>query len=305
MLLSATLFEKDYWSGVLTDWWKLLLVVLVVVAIVAAAVIVTNIVCKKKGIETVRSTRDITYGAICLAASYALSFIKLFRFPNAGSVTPASVLPMLIYCYYFGFRKSLVVSTAYALLQLIQDPYIVSPFSALFDYLLPYIALSLAGLFPFNRKTYQKALADKRPLITAHGRFFIGVGLYFVLRYFSHTLGGVIFWSEGVDYLGWQGDLTGAIAWGYSLTYNLLYLLPDTAVAAAVAVFVLGSKTFNTFMAKSTYAKQNADTAQKDDERAAAGRDERERQTGGRDRAGNDGDVDEDLNGDNAGDTAR
>lgn len=305
MLLSATLFEKSYWEGVSTSWWKLLLTVLIVLALVAATLVVLGVIDKKNGVESTRSTRDITYGAICLAASYALSFIKLFRLPNAGAITPASILPLLLYCYYFGFRKSLVVSTAYALLQLIQDPYILSPFSALLDYLLPFMAISLAGVFRFSPNAYKRAVGSKRPVITAHGRFFVGVALYFVARYFFHTLSGVFFWSNGIEYLGWSGDLTGAAAWGYSLTYNILYLLPDTAIAVAAAAFVLSSKAFNAFMTAASHAHQNADAAEKHDQRTGACGDERERQTGGRNGACDNGDIDEHLYGDNAGDTAR
>lgn len=301
MLLSAFLFEKDYWSGVSVAWWQVLLVVLVVVAVVAAALLAISYVSKRKGIAFERSTRDLTYGAICLAASYALSFIPIYSLPNGGTVTPASALPLLIYCYYFGFRKSLVVSTAYALLQLIQKPYIVSPYSALLDYIVPFMAFSLAGVFPFKPSVYAKTVAAKRPLLAAHARFLIGVGLYFVVRYCSHVLAGVLFWSNGIDFLGWSGDLGGAVAWGYSLTYNLLFLLPDTALAAAVGGVLLSSKTFNAFMATSRHAHKNADTAEEHDERAGAGRDERQRQAGGRNGAGDDGNVDQDLYGDNAG----
>lgn len=262
------MFTGDYWDGVTIPWWQVLLTVLIVIAVIAATIAIVTIVQKKRGITFERSTKDITYGAICIAASFALSYVKFFSLPYGGSITAASVLPMLIYCYYFGFRKSLVVSAVYMLLQFIQGPYIVSPWSALLDYVVPYMALSFVGLFRFNRKKLDKVNEAGKNSLLCHGGFFIGTGVYFVIRLFSHTLAGVLFWTQGIDFLGWQGDLVGAAAWGYSVTYNFLFLGPDTAIAIAAAILILSSKAFNTFMASSCNTLKNPDPAHKDNERA-------------------------------------
>lgn len=262
------MFSGKYWKGVSIPWWAVVLLVAGIVAIVVAAIAVINVVQKKKGVRFEYTTKDLTYGAICLAASYALSFISIYSMPSGGTITPASALPMLIYCYYFGFRKSLVVSTAYSLLQLIQKPYIVSPWSALLDYFVPFMAMSLMGLLRYSPAKYDKVIAAKKPALTAHGRFFIGVAVYFIVRYFSHVLAGVLFWADGIDFLMWSGDLTGAVAWGYSATYNLCFLLPDTLIAAGAGVALLASKTFNTFMASSANAFKNADRRAKDNQGA-------------------------------------
>lgn len=255
------MFGKDYWEGVTTEAWKIVLLVVIVVAVAAAVIAAVTLWDKRHGRSFERSTRDITYGAVCLAASYALSFISLYSLPNGGTITPASALPLLVYCYFFGFRKSLVVAVAYSFLQLLQKPYIVSPYSALFDYIFPFTAFSLAGIFRYKPEKYAAALAAKKPLLSAHSRFFAGVGLYFIVRYMSHVLAGVLFWSSGIDFLGWSGDLTGVAAWSYSLAYNALFLVPDTAIAVAAGAVLLASKTFNAFMASSRNAKKDADTA--------------------------------------------
>lgn len=257
------MFGKNHWKGVDIAPWQLVLLVVVFLAIAAAVFAAVTIVGKKRGKQFERSTRDLTYGAICLAASYALSFISIYSLPNGGTITPASALPLLIYCYYFGFRKSLVVAVAYSLLQLVQKPYIVSPYSAVFDYLLPFAAFSLAGVFSFSPKAYAAVLEKKKPLLAAHGRFFIGVSLYFVVRYVSHVLAGVLFWANLYDstFLIWSGELTGAVAWGYSLTYNALFLVPDTLLAVAAGVAVLCSKTFNRFMASSVASQKSGAAA--------------------------------------------
>lgn len=251
------MFTSDYWEGVQIAWWQVLLTVLVVLAFIAVVIAVITLVQKKKGLSFERSTKDITYGAICIAASYALSFISLFSLPSGGSITPAAVLPMLVYCYYFGFRKSLIVSAVYMLLQLLQRPYIISPWSALLDYVVPFLALSFAGLFKFNRKKYEAVVASGKSPLRCHMGFFAGAGVYFLIRYASHVLAGVLFWANGIDFLIWSGDLGGAVAWAYSATYNACYLVPDTLIALAAGSCLLASKAFNAFMASSCNALQN------------------------------------------------
>ena len=260
------LFDKDYWDGVLIPGWQVLVLVIAALAVLAAVIAVMTVIERKKGISFALQTRDLTYGAICIAASFALSYVKFFSLPYGGSITAASVLPMLIYCYYFGFRKALTVSTVFMLLQLIQGPYIVSPWSALLDYFLPYLSLSLVGLFRFDKAKYEKTVAAGKNPLAAHAGFFIGTGVYMVFRLFSHVLAGVLFWAEGIDFMGWVGDLTGAAAWGYSFTYNALFLVPDTVIALVAGTFLLASKAFNRFMASSRNTLQNTDTRAKDDQ---------------------------------------
>lgn len=268
------MFKKDYWSGISIPWWQVLLLMLAVVAVLAGVIVLVSYIAKRKGKTFERRTKDLTYGAICVAASFALSYVKFFSLPYGGSITAASVLPMLIYCYYFGFRRGLTVSAVYMLLQLIQEPYIVSPWSALLDYVVPYLSLSLVGIFGFRRQKYNAVMTAGKPPIAAHARFFIGAAVYFVIRLFSHVLAGVLYWSDGIDFMGWSGNLSGAAAWGYSITYNSLFLVPDTIIALIAAVCLLASKMFNRFMAASTNALQNADAAHKDDEGTATGTDE-------------------------------
>ncbi len=234
------MFSSDYWSGILTEPYKLVILFLIFALVTATTIVIITVVSKKKGnYEKLFTTRDVTYASVCLASSFALSFIPLYQMPSGGTVTPASVLPILIFCYYFGFRKSLVVCSAYMLLQLLQKPYIVSPYSALLDYMLPYLSLSVMGLF-----RYKKANGN----LKKHARFFIGAIAYLIIRLFSHTLSGVLFWASGIDFLVWNGDLVGVTAWAYSLTYNALFLIPDTAIAVVASIFLLSSRSFNSLM---------------------------------------------------------
>jgi len=140
----------------------------------------------------------------------------------------------------------MVICFVFALLNFCQGPYIISAWSAFLDYLLPYLSLSLIGIFAVNPKTF----SSNGPALKKHGKFFIGLACYFVVRLLSHTLAGVLFWSQGVDFWMFSGDLVGWTAFIYSLTYNLAYLLPDTLVAGVVALFLFSSKSVNREIAK-------------------------------------------------------
>lgn len=224
-------------SGVAENPVFMLLLFAVIIIIGVALHFVCKAWDKKRGIVRTTTTKEIVFGAICVALSFVLSFIRLFRLANAGSITLASIFPIALYCYLFGFNKSMAVCFVFALLNFCQGPYVISVWSALLDYLLPYLALSLVGVFSINPNKFNQNYTAKN-----HSKFFIGIALYFIVRLFSSTLAGALFWSQGVDFWIFQGDLVGFTAFLYSLCYNLAYLVPDTLVAVVVAIILLSSK---------------------------------------------------------------
>ena len=245
-------------SGVETKWYVVLLTILAIIAVIAAVIFMVTIINKKRNKAFKMETRDITYGAICLTVAYVLSFFG-YKLPQGGTVTPASVLPIMIYCYYFGFRKGLIITTAYMLLQLLQNPYIVSPWSLLLDYVIPYMALGFVGIFSYSSKRYYKVLNHKKPIILAHLPIILGGLIYIIIRYTCHVLAGVLFYSE----FAWEGWSTVT----YSLAYNSFVLI-DFAVAIVAGIALLSSKAFNAFMASKGDALKNTNTAAKNDQSA-------------------------------------
>ncbi|MBO5224003.1 MAG: energy-coupled thiamine transporter ThiT [Clostridia bacterium] len=261
----AEMFDFRY---VGTNPWFMVLMFAVIVGIGVALYFLSKYVDKKRGIERTTTTKELVFGAVCIALSFVLSMIRIFRLANAGSVTLASIFPIALYCYVFGFNKSMVVCFVFSLLNFCQGPYVISVWSALLDYLLPYLALSLVGIFAVNPKTFQ----SDGPALKKHGKFFIGLALYFIVRLASHTLAGMLFWSQGVDFWVFEGDLVGWASFAYSLTYNLAYLLPDTVVAGVVAVFLLSSKGINREIYKlvcSTKTKKTINSDAKEEEAEA------------------------------------
>lgn len=174
--------------------------------------------------------RQIATAAMCVAMSFVLSCIKLYSMPQGGSLTPASLLPLIIYIVAFGPARGLVVGFAYGLLQLTQGAYVVHIAQLLLDYPLAFGALALGGF----------AGMLKLPEIL---KLPVGLALGFFGRYVMHVLSGAIYLSE------FAGDQN---AWVYSVVYNITYIGPDTLICVAVA-FIPGftriSKTLKTGVA--------------------------------------------------------
>ena len=158
--------------------------------------------------------RDIANAAVCVAMSFILSCIKLFEMPQGGTITPASLLPMMIYIVAFGPARGLVVGFAYGLLQLFQGAYIIHPIQMLVDYPMAFGALALGGVVKYIK------MPETIKLPAA-------VLLGYIGRYIMAVLSGVIFFAE---YAGEEGALV------YSLVYNISYLGPDCVVCMAVSL---------------------------------------------------------------------
>ena len=159
------------------------------------------------------NSRHIAMAAMCIAIGFVLSCIRLFHVPQGGSVTPASMLPMVMFMLACGPLEGFVAGCAFGLLQLLADPWVIHPIQLLVDYPLAYGAMALACLaavIPVNERL-QLPLAV---LLAAIGRYAMAV------------LSGTVFFAE---YAGDQNALV------YSLIYNVSYLGPDTLVCMIVA----------------------------------------------------------------------
>lgn len=239
----------------MSEWFKENLLTLISIAVVLVGVSVVFCLAKRQKDSSKATTKELTFGAACIAAAFALSFFG-YGLPQGGTITPASVLPIMLYCHYFGIRKGSVVCIAFTLLQFMQNPYIMTPFQVILDYFVPYLALIFTGCFTFDRKKYACLMKENKPLIGSHVGLFIGGALYAVVRYASHVLSGAIFFGE-YAWAGWG-------KWPYSLVYNS-FSLADAAIALAVGFALLSNKAFNAFMAKTFNGQQNTDRTEKND----------------------------------------
>ncbi len=150
------------------------------------------------------TVKQLCLGGLCIGLAFALSFIKFLELPQGGSLTPASMLPLMIFSYIYGFKKGAVACLAYGLLQLLQDNYVVHWVQLFVDYIFAFVALALAGVFKHTK--FKKI-----------NTIFLGICLGVVGRYVMHVISGAVFFGEYAP--------VGQNVWAYSSIYNSYVLI--------------------------------------------------------------------------------
>lgn len=163
-------------------------------------------------------TKVIAEIAMFVALATVLSNIKIFQLPQGGSITAASMVPILWLALRRGPQVGLFGAIVYGFVQVAFDPYIVHPAQMLLDYPIAFGVLGVAGFF-------QK-------------RSYIGVTLGILGRFVSHFLSGIIFFAEFAE-----GDPVI-----YSAIYNGGYLLPELVISIYIIYMIKRSKLLQIYM---------------------------------------------------------
>lgn len=170
------------------------------------------------------NTKLITTAALALALSSVLNFIVLFRLPMGGSVTLASLLPLLLFSYRYGCRYGILLCGLFGILNfLFQPTQIVHPAQFFLDYPLAFMSIGLAGLF--NPKKHKTLL------------FLITAMLALTFRYLSHLFSGVFAF----------GEFATGNPWLYSLAYNSFTFI-DGAIDIIIACILLQVKPLQKYL---------------------------------------------------------
>ncbi|MDE7454540.1 MAG: energy-coupled thiamine transporter ThiT [Clostridia bacterium] len=218
VLLCVIPAKKDKYEPLST--WQMYLFSAVLVALI---VFLATFFGKKAEYDV----KAITYAAICVSLSFALSYVKFFSFPQGGSITFASLVPLALYSYMFGTRRGVIAGVVYGLLQFVQSPQFYQPMQVLLDYPIAFGAIGLAGMAKDWKLLKGKTIAE----------FAVGTTIAGLLRFVAHVLSGYYVFSS------WNWDPEKFSSLGYSLLYNLITIIPDLAIAVAVGCLILTSKT--------------------------------------------------------------
>jgi len=139
--------------------------------------------------------------------------------PQGGSVTPLSMLPILMIGLRHGVKWGLAGGFIYACLQMLQQFYPPPSGTAIayisvimLDYIIAFSALGLSGLF--RGKQYGLLYA---------------IPLCFTLRFLSHFVSGVVIWSTY-----WQDPA----AWVFSFIYNGTYMGVELVITMAIGAIL-------------------------------------------------------------------
>lgn len=184
----------------------------VVWAIIAALAIVGVVLFAVTKDSKKWTARMLANAALCIALSFVLSYVRLYKLPQGGSITLASMLPIFMFAYAYGVGPGMLVGAAYGFLQFIQDAYFVHPVELLLDYPLAFAMLGLAGL--------SAKFPDQWGIIPG---IVIGTFGRFICAFISGLIFFYMYAPEGQSVLV------------YSIVYNGFYLIPE-----AIICIVLG-----------------------------------------------------------------
>jgi len=173
------------------------------------------------------NTKKLTTSALMTALATLLMFIsKIIPAPwlQGGSVTLASMVPIVFIGILYGTKWGICSSVAFALIQMMfgfypppTQSFIYFVLVVLLDYLLAFGVLGLSGMF--------YSLFGKN-------KFAIPLSAFTVtsLRYICHILSGLLIW--GVYAPEGQGVLI------YSLVYNGSYMVPEIIITTIVTTIL-------------------------------------------------------------------
>ena len=113
---------------------------------------------------------------IALALATILKMLRLYHFPQGGSITLGSMIPILLIAFMYGSEVGCLTGFLYGSITFILDPYIMHPVQVLFDYPLPFMALGLAGFFKNKR--------------------WLGASIAIFIRFICHFISGVAFFGS-------------------------------------------------------------------------------------------------------------
>lgn len=169
------------------------------------------------------TTKKITKSALMIALATVLMWVsKLIPAPwlQGGSVTLASMVPIILIGIMFGTKWGLGASLAYAVIQMMfgfypppTHTFISFVLVVLLDYILAFGVLGLSGLF------YR--ISGKKAFSASLSAFIVTL-----LRYVCHILSGIIIWGVYAE--------EGQSVLAYSLIYNGTYMLPEIIISTVV-----------------------------------------------------------------------
>ena len=188
-------------------------------------------------------TRTLVEAALMIALGTVLSLFPLsLVWTRGGSITLLSMLPIIMMSLRHGTKWGLGTAFLYSLIQFVQGisnlAYCQTVWAQigciLFDYLLAFTALGLAGAIA---KPFKNRLAGVA----------VGTAVVCLIRFVCSFLSGYIVWKdyetafEWLSNFGWGAWFNAnlgedALCWFYSFAYNFSYMLPETILTVAGAV---------------------------------------------------------------------
>ncbi len=210
---------KEFFSNMFGDLAEMSLGGWVLLILLLAGGIAAFVALRKKSGKSFWTARTMSVGAMCMALASVLSMIKLLPMPMGGSLTPASMLPLLLFAYCYGTVPGLTLGALYGVMQFVLDGgqwLWTGAIPNLLDYPIAFGLLGLAGCF--NKLANEKQGLAFGFLLGCFGRFL------------ASFTSGVVFYAE------WAPE--GMHPAVYSAGYNAMYMLPECLLCILIGLFI-------------------------------------------------------------------
>jgi thiamine transporter len=168
--------------------------------------------------------------ALMIALTTVLSMYPIFSMPMGGSVTLASMAPLVIASLRHGPKWGLLTGFTHGLIQMILGfenvmycPTLASQIGCiLLDYIVAFSVMGLSCVF-----------AGIIPGVKANslGGYAVGTAVSGILRFGCSFLSGILIWG------GYAPE--DMPVWLYSLQYNGSYMLPETIITVVAVVALM------------------------------------------------------------------
>ncbi len=177
---------------------------------------------------TKNKLRCICEGAICVALSIALSYLKIpigLAFGGFGGSIDLVMIPLIIFAVHRGLGWGLGAGLVFGTLKyFFASGSAINWESMLLDYSIAYMFIGFAGLL---RGSFAKGKLRAMP---------VGALVGCVCRFVIHFISGVTIYAEYFEevFMGIKGLNTVT----YSLLYNGTYMLPNTILAVVLCALL-------------------------------------------------------------------
>jgi thiamine transporter len=164
--------------------------------------------------KSTSDTKILAEAIVFIALSIALyytsrAYFPFLHLPQGGSITLASMVPLLWFSLRRGTRWGLEACAIYGLVRILGGD-LYYPAQILLDYPLAFGSLGLSGAF------------RSRPVL--------GVAVGMAGRYVCHVASGLLFFQE-YAWAGWN-----SIA--YVFAYNATFMVPELVVSAIIIAII-------------------------------------------------------------------
>jgi putative proton-coupled thiamine transporter YuaJ len=172
-----------------------------------------------------KNTLILVECAMMIAVSTVLSMFPIYMLPQGGTVTFASMVPLILVSYRHGIKWGMLTGFAHSLLQMI-ILFNVPPAKTFFafagvvmlDYVLSFTLLGTASFF---------GKAFKNRAVSAA----VGAASVSFIRFICSFISGILIWGSYAP--------AGMPVWHYSLIYNGSYMLPELIITTAVSMLLV------------------------------------------------------------------